>query len=75
MGSYSVRGQGLVAGNRVVFLGILSAMMARKEDIDIELASIKVPEFKYSQLLNLGIVFKSKLIVELIEKVIKEKTF
>ncbi|MHA1283054.1 MAG: S1 family peptidase [Promethearchaeota archaeon] len=76
IGSYPMKGgRGMTFGNRLFFLGILSAMKVSQENIDVDLPSIKVPWMKYNQLLNLGIVYKSNLILELIEKIIKDNTF
>jgi len=75
IGSYPLRG-GMVVGNRIIFLGVLSAVHTYPEGIDfIELPSVKIPGMYYSQLLNLGVVYKSKLIIEIIQKIIDEKLY
>ncbi len=74
IGNYSRKGGGMVIGNRIIFLGILSAMKTYPEGIDfVEFPAVKIPGMYSSQLLNLGIVYKSKLINELIQKIIDER--
>jgi len=72
-GGYSARGKGFVIGNRILFLGILSAAHRFLNNIEYQqIPTVKVPDLYSSQFSNLGIVYKSKLIIELIENIIKK---
>lgn len=76
MGSYSTRGKGLTVGNRIFFLGILSAMIISKNSLEyIPSPTVQVPNLKYNQLLNLGHVYKSFLILEMIRQRIDKGIF
>ncbi len=76
IGNYARKGRGMVIGNRIIFVGVLSALKAYPEGIDfVEIPAAKIPGMYSSQLLNLGIVYKSKLINELIQKIIDEKIY
>ena len=72
LGGYSTRGKGFTVGNRVLFLGILSAAHKYSNNIEYQqVPTVKVPDLFSTQFSNLGIVYKSKLIIELIENIIK----
>ncbi len=76
IGNYSGKGGRMVIGNRIIFVGVLSAMKTYPEGIDfVEFPAVKIPGMYSSQLLNLGIVYKSKLINEIIQKIIDEKLY
>ena len=76
MGSFSVRGKGLKIGNRIFFLGILSAMLYSKNSLEyIPSPAVQIPNLKYDQLLNLGHVHKSSLILEMIRQKIDRGIF
>jgi hypothetical protein len=76
IGSYPMKGGGLAIGNRIIFLGILSAMRTYPEGIEyVPLPTIQVPGIYYLQVLNLGIVYKSELIIDLIKRILEDKRF
>lgn len=76
MGSYPMKRGGIAIGNRILFLGILGAMRTYPEGIEyIPLPTIQVPGMYYLQVLNLGIVYKSNLIIDLIKYILEDKRF
>ena len=71
VGSYSPKGKGLVVGNRFFFLGIVASVFIRKDVNTIELIDIptrRIPVVATTQMLDLGIVYKSTVIKQLIER-------
>jgi hypothetical protein len=76
IGSYSPKGKGLIAGSRIFFLGIVASVFTRKDLNTIELIEIptgKIPMVATTQMLDLGIVYKSIVIKELIEEFLKTR--
>lgn len=76
IGSYSPKGKGLVVGSRVFFLGVVASVFIRKDLNTIELIDIpteKVPVVATTQMVDLGIVYKSVVIKELIEKLLQTR--
>ena len=76
IGSYSPKGKGLVVGSRVFFLGVVASVFIRKDLNTIELIDIptgKVPVVVTTQMVDLGIVYKSIVIKELIEEFLKAR--
>lgn len=76
IGSYSPKGKGLVAGSRVFFLGVVASVFIRKNLNTIELIDIptgKIPVVTTTQMVDLGIVYKSIVIKELIEEFLKTR--
>lgn len=76
IGSYSPKGKGLIAGSRIFFLGIVASVFTRKDLNNIELIDIptgKIPVVATTQMLDLGIVYKSIVIKELIEEFLKAR--
>jgi len=76
IGSYSPKGKGLIAGSRIFFLGIVASVFTRKDLNTIELIDIptgKIPRVATTQRLDLGIVYKSIVIKELIEEFLKTR--
>jgi hypothetical protein len=74
IGSYSPKGKGLVVGSRIFFLGVVASVFIRKDLNTIELIDIptgRVPIVATTQMVDLGIVYKSIVIKELIEKFLK----
>ncbi|MEW6188719.1 MAG: serine protease [Actinomycetota bacterium] len=74
IGSYSPKGKGLVVGSRIFFLGVVASVFIRKDFNTIELIDIptgKVPVIATTQMVDLGIVYKSIVIKELIEEFLK----
>jgi len=73
LGGYCKRGGGFIVGNRILFLGILSSTHKFFNNIEYQqIPTVKVPDLYSPQFSNLGIVYKSKLIIELIENIIKK---
>lgn len=76
IGSYSPKGKGLVVGSRVLFLGVVASVFIRKDLNTIELIDIptgKIPIVATTQMVDLGIVYKSIVIKELIEEFLKTR--
>lgn len=76
IGSYSPKGKGLIAGSRLFFLGVVASVFTRKDLNTIELIEIptgKIPMVATTQMLDLGIVYKSIVIKELIEEFLKTR--
>ncbi|MFX0207035.1 MAG: serine protease, partial [Candidatus Hodarchaeota archaeon] len=69
VGSYSPKGKGLVVGHRFHFLGVLSSVFTLDEYSVVEPHEIPtriIPIVRQRQMIDLGIVFKSRIIKELI---------
>jgi hypothetical protein len=69
-GSYSQKGGGMVIGNRIFFLGIVSSVFTIQESNKIEMVDVPTgiqPIVKTSQMVDLGLVYKSRVVVEVIE--------
>ena len=69
-GSYSDTDGGLVPDSRIYFVGVISQVLINEEYGKIEfkeIPSIKVPTYKTNQILNLGVVIKSRVIIETVE--------
>ena len=76
IGSYSPKGKGLVVGSRIFFLGVVASVFIRKDLNTIELIDIptgRVPVVATTQMVDLGIVYKSIVIKELIEEFLKPR--
>ncbi len=76
IGNYSLKGKGLVVGSRVFFLGVVASVFIRKDLNTIEFIDIptgKVPVVATTQMVDLGIVYKSIVIKELIEEFLKTR--
>ena len=76
IGSYSPKGKGLVVGSRIFFLGVVASVFIRKDLNTIELIDIptgKIPVVATTQMVDLGIVYKSIVIKELIEGFLKTR--
>lgn len=74
VGSYSPRGKGLVIGNRLFFLGIISSVYVSQDMNTIEIINIptgNLPIVKTSQMIDLGLVYKASVIIEVIEDFLK----
>ncbi|MDI3475373.1 MAG: hypothetical protein PWQ79_1921 [Thermococcaceae archaeon] len=64
----------IIGAERLLFLGILSAVYHIPDTGEIIYASLsKMPKVKVRQLLDLGIVYKAELIVNLIEEFLKKR--
>ncbi|OAV65012.1 hypothetical protein Barb4_03661 [Bacteroidales bacterium Barb4] len=64
------------AGTRLIFLGILASVYIRQDVNTLEVTTIPakdIPFVKTSQMIDLGTVFKSSCIVELIESFLKKR--
>ncbi|KAF5430686.1 Trypsin-like peptidase domain-containing protein [Candidatus Methanophagaceae archaeon] len=76
IGSYSPKGKGLLVGSRIFFLGVVASVFIRKDWNTIELIDIptgKIPVVSTTQMVDLGIVYKSIVIKELIEEFLKTR--
>lgn len=76
IGSYSPKGKGLHVGSRIFFLGVVASVFIRKDLNTIELIDIptgKIPVVATTQMVDLGIVYKSIVIKELIEDFLKTR--
>jgi hypothetical protein len=74
VGSYSHRG-GLVLGNRLLFLGIVSSVFFHEEEGEPTLANIpttSISTVKTRQMIDLAMVFKSSAVFETIEAVLRQ---
>jgi hypothetical protein len=70
-GSYSTRSGGLVLGNKLVFLGIVSSVFYRREEGKIEMAeapTAMVPVPVSQEMVDLGLVIKASAIIEAVEE-------
>ena len=71
VGSYTKKGTNdLFAGTRLMFLGIVASVFIKQDINTLEVVTIPakdVPIVKTNQMIDLGIVFKSSCIVEVIE--------
>ena len=72
----SARNGGIIlGGNKPLLLGLVSGTFSRRENGKIEFIQIPTelaPVFQYEQLLNLGLVVKSKAIVETVDAWLKQ---
>lgn len=74
-GSYA-SAKGLVVGNRVLFLGVMAEVVIREESGRIEFISAptgEVPMVKTQQMIDLGVVYKSSLVVETVVDFLKTR--
>lgn len=74
-GSYCTSEGTTVIGSRIHFVGIVSQVLIREERGEIEFIEIpttQIPTVKTEQLLNLGIVLKSKVIIETIDEFLRQ---
>lgn len=75
-GSYSKKGKGLHLGNRVFFLGIISSVYIKKDFNTIQLIDVptgKIPVIETAQMLDLGVVYKSRVIEELVKDYLRKR--
>lgn len=76
IGSYSPKGKGLIVGNRLLFLGIIASVYVMQDSNTIEIIDIPTgiqPIVKTSQMIDLGLVYKSNVIIEVIEEFLKSR--
>ncbi|MBA7708835.1 hypothetical protein ES703_117739 [subsurface metagenome] len=78
IGSYPLKSGegGFVIGSRVLFLGVVASVFIRKDLNTIELIDIptgKVPVVAITQMVDIGMVYKSIVIKELIEEFLKTR--
>lgn len=70
VGSYSPKGKSLMSGNRLFFVGIVAAVYYREDLNKIEVMEIPtkiIPMVKTRQMVDIGMVYKSAVIVQIIE--------
>ena len=68
-------GNGLVVGNRALFLGVLAQAVFREEEGKIRIAapSDNAPIVRTQQMIDLGVVYKSATVVETVEEVLRRR--
>ena len=65
---------GLVAGDRVIFLGVLTSVFYREADGSIELREVPThvePLVRTREMIDLGVVYKARTVVETIEHLLR----
>lgn len=75
-GSFSTKEGGLVAGSRLMFIGVVAAVFLRKqwnEIVAVPIPTVSRPMVQNEEMIDLGIVFKAHTVVETIEALLKEK--
>lgn len=75
VGSYTKKGEGLYAGSKLIFLGLVASVFVKQDINTVEVVTIPTKDIsivKTSQMIDLGVVFKSSCIVETIESFLKE---
>ncbi len=75
-GSHPDKKGGLVAGTRILFVGILTRMLYQEEEGRVEFKEIpsnSVPYIKSKRSIDLGLVFKSDTILETIDEYLKTR--
>lgn len=76
VGTYPVKGGGVVVGSRLVFLGIIASVFYRQESNEIRISSaptLNAPVALSKQMIDLGITFRASTILETIELFLKDK--
>ena len=66
----------MVVGSRIFFLGVVASVFIRKDLNTIELIDIptgKIPVVATTQMVDLGLIYKSIVIKELIEEFLKTR--
>lgn len=73
-GSYSDRKGNLVLGNRVIFLGMISDLISRKESSEWEFDGEKkdVPMLRTQQMIDIGVVYKASVVFGTIEDLLRD---
>lgn len=74
VGSYSIKGKGLNVGSRIFFLGLIASGFIRNEINNIQIIDVptgNIPIVKTQQMIDLGIVYKSIEINNMIELFLK----
>ena len=74
-GSYIEKGGNLQAGTRLIFVGVIAAVFYHTEQneiVSVPIPTKTVPMSVTTEKLDLGIVFKSRVVVETIEQFIKQ---
>lgn len=66
-GMYTTSG-GMVVGSRILFLGVVAAV--HQEHAIANIVTVQQPSIVYQRLLNLGLVFRSDVLAELIRSVL-----
>ena len=71
-GSYSDRKGNLKIGNRVIFLGMISSLVMRKEisHLEIEGVSETLPVLSTQQMIDIGVVYKASVVFDLIRQLL-----
>jgi hypothetical protein len=75
-GSWGTKGGGLVAGNRLMFVGVIAAVFFRthlNQIIPVPIPTQVQPMAQQQEMIDLGIVFKARTVVETIEAFLKAR--
>ncbi len=75
-GSYSTSERNIIVGERIYFVGVVSRVIFSENEGRIEFSEIpttRIPLVKTEQFINLGVVIKSRVIVETIEEFLRIK--
>ncbi|MBP9147434.1 MAG: trypsin-like peptidase domain-containing protein [Rhodoferax sp.] len=73
-GSWAEKNGGLVAGSRLMFVGVIAAVFLRKqwnEIVAVPIPTASKPMVQNEEMIDLGIVFKARTVVETIEAFLK----
>ena len=73
-GMFPDRDGRIQVGNRIIFLGMVSALAMRKEVSQIEIDGVSelLPGFSTSQMMNIGVVYKASAVYDLIRSIIEK---
>lgn len=71
-GYFDKKNKALVLSRRIFFLGVLSAVFKMPDTGEIIIPTRETPFVKINQLVDIGVVFKAKIIIEMIQKFLKE---
>lgn len=69
-GTYQQKNGATVVGSRVLFLGVIASVFYREDTGRIEMMAVPtaaVPVAVFQQMINLGVVFKARTILEVVE--------
>ena len=75
-GSFPTKEGGLVAGSRLMFVGVVAAVFLRKqwnEIVAVPIPTVSRPMVQNEEMIDLGIVFKARTVVETIEAFLRAK--
>lgn len=72
-GSYSDRKGNLILGNRVIFLGMISDLISRKElsEWEFDGQTKDVPALRTQQMIDIGVVYKAQVVFDTIKELLR----